>query len=99
MYTTLLPPIHIPTDVSFGQFLTKYNADHVAADKVVAEDLANPHDKITYGEIRSETARYATVLCDEYGIRPGDAVVIYGVNSVAWLRLTYAVMWMGGIIV
>ncbi|KAG9605991.1 acyl-CoA synthetases/AMP-acid ligases II, partial [Aureobasidium melanogenum] len=99
MHTSLLPPLHIPTDVSLGQFLLKHNPDHVPANKVVLEDMAEPNDKLTFGGIRHETALYAGALRQAYGIRAGDAVVIYGVNSVAWLRLAYAVMWMGGILV
>ncbi|KAG9522051.1 acyl-CoA synthetases/AMP-acid ligases II, partial [Aureobasidium melanogenum] len=99
MHASLLPPLHIPTDVSFGQFLLKYNPDHVPADKVVLEDLAEPRDKLTYGGIRHETAHLAGALHQVYGIRPGDAVILYAVNSVAWLRLAHAVMWMGGVLV
>jgi acyl-CoA synthetase (AMP-forming)/AMP-acid ligase II len=99
MYASLLPPLHIPTDVSFGQFLLKYNPDHVPADKVVLEDLAEPKDKLTYGGIRHETARLAGALHQAYGIRPGDAVILYAVNSVAWLRLAHSVMWMGAVLV
>jgi hypothetical protein len=42
IYTSESPPILVPRDVSYSQFLMKYNPDSVPADKVIFEELDNP---------------------------------------------------------
>lgn len=99
IYHSPRPPIHIPTDLSISQLLTRYNPDDVPADKVVLEDLEALGDKLTYGGLRRESAICAGGLRDVCGVRPGDAIVIYGENSVAWARLAHAIFWLGGVVV
>lgn len=99
VYHSALPTIHIPTDLSFPQFITRFNPDAVRNDKIVLEDLDVPHDKLTYGGLRTDSAICAGGLASKYGLQVGDAVVIYAENSVAWARLAHAVLWLGGIMV
>ena len=96
VYESPFPDISIPTNYSFAQFLQRYNPENVPDDKVVLEDLDTPHDTLTYGGVRTEAARNAGGMV-ALGVQPGDAVVIYGANSVAWAKASLAALWLGAV--
>jgi len=98
IYESPYPDVLVLTDISFQQFLARYNPDDVAGDKVVLEDLEEPHDRLTYAGARRDAASHAAWL-HANGLKPGDAVAIYASKSVAWAKAAYATLWAGGVLV
>lgn len=97
IYRSPYPDVYIPTDVSYSQFLTRHNPDDVRGDKVIMEDLEEPHDSATYAGFRDGVAKHASWL-QSIGLKPGDTVVMYATNSVAWMKAAHAVLWTGGVV-
>ncbi|KAF2817630.1 acyl-CoA synthetases/AMP-acid ligases II, partial [Mytilinidion resinicola] len=97
IYESIFPDVHIPTNLSFHQFLTRYNPEDVAADKVVWEE-SDTGRTLSYGGVRDEAAIGAACLTGALGLHPGDVVAIYAPNSISYAIATHAVIWFGGVI-
>ena len=97
IYESTYGPLHVPTDVSVPQFLLRWNPDDVHPNKVIASDFDNPTSKLTYGDVRSRPAHGATGLVNRMGVKEGDVVVLFGLNSVNWLLLAHSIMWAGAL--
>lgn len=89
--------MNCPTDVSVAQFLAKYNPDDVPADKIITSDFDDPSHTLTFGGVREEPGRGATGLVNLLGLKEGDVVNIFGMNSVNWLLLAHSIMWAGAV--
>ena len=95
IYTSETPPVLVPRDVSYSQFIMKYNPDSVPADKVIFEELDNPSKRLTHGSIRKLAAVGAAGLKNRLNLQAGDYVIILGKNSVDWVHLAQSLMWIG----
>ena len=61
--------------------------------------LRSPTQTLDYGEVRRRTAQLARVLTEDFGLRPGNRVLLRGPNS-PWLALSWlAVLQAGGVVV
>lgn len=96
IYNSPFPPVDIPKNLSLSQFLLQCNPDDVPPEKEVLVDFAEPSNVLTYGALRSKTARAAHALRNDLGLKVAETVVIYGQNSVNWVLLAQSVMWAGG---
>ncbi|KAF2713314.1 acyl-CoA synthetases/AMP-acid ligases II [Pleomassaria siparia CBS 279.74] len=94
IYRSTYPAPHIPTDISLSQFLSDYNPDAVASDKVILEDNWSDHS-VTYGELRFRASQDAQGLRDFYNLNVGDVVAVSAPNSVDHVLLIHSVLWTG----
>jgi long-subunit acyl-CoA synthetase (AMP-forming) len=99
IYHSHIPDALIPNDLSFHQFLLRYNPDDAPDDKVIFEDFSPPKKQLTYGGLRQAAAVAAGTITRRYGLKEGDSVAVVGANSVNWALLAHAVIWFGGICV
>lgn len=53
----------------------------------------------TYARFAGNAGRIAAALAADFGIAPGDRVVLFAGNSVAYLETMYAILWAGAVIV
>jgi acyl-coenzyme A synthetase/AMP-(fatty) acid ligase len=98
IYESTHPDIHVPTNLSVHQFLTRYNTEDTPRDKVILEDLESGGRTLTYGGLRDEAALGAGYLVGALGLLPKDTVAIYAPNSVNYAIAAHAVIWFGGAI-
>jgi 4-coumarate--CoA ligase len=99
IYRSPNPDAVLPHNLSFHQFLAKYNPDDVPLNKLIFEDNSAPKKTITYGGLREAAAIAAGGFVNKYGLKKGDSVAILGANSVDWALLAHSIMWFGGICV
>ncbi|KAH7029841.1 luciferin 4-monooxygenase [Microdochium trichocladiopsis] len=78
IYRSPYPTPHVPTDLSIPQFLLQSNPDDVPADKVVLEDFDEHGKSITYGQLRNQAALQASALKQQYDLKEGDVVGLFG---------------------
>ncbi|KAF2502607.1 acyl-CoA synthetases/AMP-acid ligases II [Lophium mytilinum] len=97
IYESIIPEIHVPTNLSVHQFLTRYNPEDVAPDKVVWEE-ADGGRTMSHGGVRDEAAIGAACLTSALGLHPGDVVAIYAPNSINYGIAAHSVLWFGGVI-
>jgi 4-coumarate--CoA ligase len=111
VYRSIYLPPHIPTNLSFSQYLNTYNPDAVSDSKTILEDDWTGQS-LTYQGIRDIAARHADALKAKLGLQDGDVVAICAPNSVwnfpetvghgtdeiqvAHVQLIHAVLWAGG---
>ncbi len=61
--------------------------------------LRSPAQTMTYAEVRRRTGQLARVLTEDFGLRPGNRVLLRGPNN-PWLALSWlAVLAAGGVVV
>jgi 4-coumarate--CoA ligase len=95
IYHSPFPPVTVPTNLSISQFLQLYNPDDVPNEKTILEDFDQPENILSYGDVRSKSARCAHALRTRRGLQVGDTVAIYAQNSVNWVLLAHSVMFAG----
>lgn len=78
-------PLYVDDSLSIPQFMTKYNPDNVAPDKVVHIDTITGKS-LTYGALRTEAAKCAWGLRHKLGFKEGDVISLLCPNSVRLLR-------------
>jgi 4-coumarate--CoA ligase len=98
IYKSTYPSFHIPTNISFPQFLLDYNPDDIKSDQVILEEFDDPTKVVTYGGVREIAAKGAAGLRNVLNIKEGDVVVILALNSLNWVFLAHSTMWSGGIL-
>jgi acyl-CoA synthetase (AMP-forming)/AMP-acid ligase II len=59
--------------------------------------LVDDERLLTYGETVAAMNTLATVLRDEYGVRPGDRVGVHAANSLEWILTFWAAMTAGAV--
>jgi 4-coumarate--CoA ligase len=78
-------PLSVDDSLSIPQFMTQYNPDNVAPDKLVHIDTITGKS-LTYGELRAEAAKCAWGLRHKLGLKEGDVVSLICPNSVRAIR-------------
>lgn len=96
IYSSLHPPVKIPTDLSISQFLERYNPDDTPADKIIISDFHDFSKHLTYGGLRTQSARGAAGLKALCGLEQGSVVCILAENCSTWVLLAHSVLWAGG---
>lgn len=92
-----VPDCHIPTNLSFPEFIVKYNPELVSNDKLILEDHGAPHKRVTYGGLREEAAKIAAGYINLCGLEHGGRVAIISPNCVDWVLASIGAMWAGGV--
>ena len=69
-----------------------------AKDPAVVETRGYRRESLTYAELRSNAFAWARVLAG-HGVSPGDRVLLWGVNSSAWITGFWAILLRGAVAV
>ncbi|KIX97748.1 uncharacterized protein Z520_06526 [Fonsecaea multimorphosa CBS 102226] len=86
-------PLTAEGNLSLSQFMTQFNPDNVASDKVVHVDTIM-NKAITYGALREEAAKCAWGL-KNLGLQKGKLVLAIAPNSTDFVLLAHATWWAG----
>lgn len=81
IYQSPIAPFGDLASLSIPQFMTRYNPDGVAADKVVHRDTFSS-EALTYSSLRQKASLAAWGLKHELGVNPGDTILAIVTNSV-----------------
>lgn len=81
IYHSPISPFGDLASLSIPQFMTRYNPDGVAADKVVHRDALSS-EALTYSSLRQKASLSAWGLRHELGVNPGDTILAIVTNSV-----------------
>jgi hypothetical protein len=79
IFKSALPDIEIPL-VGVYQFVTR-NPNGIKDDKVVFTD-GTTDEKLTYGELKSNSKKFAAGLIDKAGFKRGDVLAVFSPNQV-----------------
>jgi 2-aminobenzoate-CoA ligase len=91
-----LPELRYPTRLNCAEELLDATADRIGADRPC---LHSPSGTWTYGDVVRLTNQLAQVLTEDFGLRPGNRVLLRGPNS-PWLAAAWlAVLKAGGVAV
>ena len=95
-----LPELNYPERLNCAAELLDATADRDGADRPCLRSAANgPTETWTYGETVRRTNQLARVLTEDFGLRPGNRVMLRGPNS-PWLAAAWlAVIKAGGVAV
>ena len=89
--TYTLPELQLPGQVNLVQVLFESAAKRGLADRPL---LRSPRRTLSYAQAQAEVARIAQVLVQDYGLVPGNRVLLRGGNSIgmalAWLAVVQA---------
>ncbi|CAG8456964.1 14348_t:CDS:10 [Cetraspora pellucida] len=88
------PDIEIPCDVGIYQFVMS-NPNQISDDKAVFID-AITHKKIAFGNLKSETRRFAAGLQDHLGFKRGDVLCVYSPNQIDYATVVFGCLAAGG---
>ncbi|CAG8657993.1 1104_t:CDS:2, partial [Acaulospora colombiana] len=95
IFKSKLPDIEIPP-VGVYQFITS-NPNNISDDKVIFIDGITDK-RITFGEFKSETRKFAAGLHDKVGFRPGDVLSIVSPNQFDYPIVLFGAIAAGGIV-
>ena len=91
-----LPDLHYPERLNCATELLEATAARHGADRPC---LRSPNAVWSYGEVIRLTSQLAQVLTEDFGLRPGQRVLLRGPNS-PWLAASWlAVLKAGGVVV
>jgi 2-aminobenzoate-CoA ligase len=89
--TYTLPELQLPGQVNLVQVLFESAVRRGLADRPL---LRSPRRTLSYAQAQAEVARIAQVLVQDYGLVPGNRVLLRGGNSIgmalAWLAVVQA---------
>ncbi|CAG8587619.1 13669_t:CDS:10, partial [Acaulospora colombiana] len=85
--------VEIP-DIGIYHFVTS-NPNNIPDSKVVFVD-ATTHRKITFGEFKRDSKRFAAGLQDQLEFKRGDVLCIYSPNQVDYATVIYGTLVAGG---
>jgi 2-aminobenzoate-CoA ligase len=104
-----LPPRELWPEFSFDlpevQYPERLNCATELLDRMVARGLGEspvfytPNERWTYGELLERTNRIARVLVDDFGLVPGNRVLLRAANNPMLVACWFAVLKAGGIVV
>ncbi|MDJ0345851.1 benzoate-CoA ligase family protein [Streptomyces sp. H10-C2] len=91
-----LPELHYPDRLNCAQRLLDDAVERWGADRLC---LLTPSEKWTYGELLRRANQVAQVLTEDFGLHPGNRVLLRGPNN-PWLVATwFGVLKAGGVAV
>ncbi|CAG8721372.1 23867_t:CDS:2 [Dentiscutata erythropus] len=93
IFKSKYPDVEIPCDVGIYQFIMS-NPNKIPDDKEVFID-AITHKKITFGDLKRDTKRFAAGLQD-HGFKRGDVICIYSPNQVDYATVVFGCLAAGG---
>jgi 2-aminobenzoate-CoA ligase len=89
--TYTLPELQLPAQLNLVQALFKSAARRGLGDRPL---LRSPRRTLSYTQAQAEVARIAQALVQDYGLVPGNRVLLRGGNSIgmalAWLAVVQA---------
>ena len=92
-----LPELQYPERMNAAQVLIDQAVTDFGADRTAL--LAPDGSKLSYGELQRQANQVAQVLVEDYGLRPGNRVMLRGPNN-AWLVASWlGVLKAGGVVV
>lgn len=93
IFKSKYPDVEIPCNVGIYQFIMS-NPNKIPDDKAVFID-AITHKKITFGDLKRDTKRFAAGLQD-HGFKRGDVLCIYSPNQVDYGTVIFGCLAAGG---
>ena len=91
-----LPELHYPDRLNAAEELLHRTAERFGADR---RCLVSPTEELTYGELRARAEAVAQVLVQDFGLTPGNRVLLRGPNN-PWLVASWlGVLLAGGVAV
>jgi 4-coumarate--CoA ligase len=94
IYNSDYPEVEIPSSISIAEFVSTYNPDGVAGDKVINTDTLTGKS-LTYAGLRSEASKCAHGLRHLLGLEIQSTLLIICPNATDYLLLAHAVWWAG----
>ncbi|MGH8876845.1 MAG: AMP-binding protein [Stackebrandtia sp.] len=91
-----LPELRYPERLNCAKALLHDTIDRLGPDR---RCLLTDRSEWTYGELRTLVSRLAHVLVDDYGVVPGNRVLLRGPNSPMTVACWFAVLAAGGVVV
>ncbi|ADD46069.1 AMP-binding protein [Stackebrandtia nassauensis] len=91
-----LPELRYPERLNCARALLDDTIARMGADRPC---LLTDSSQWTYGELQSLVARLSHVLVDDYGIVPGNRVLLRGPNNPMTVACWFAVLRVGGVVV
>jgi 4-coumarate--CoA ligase len=96
-YRSKDPDIDVPTDLSLTELLhSSARFPVLPVDRIIAQDDVE-HRTLTIGQLRSRAGRLAAGLSHHYQPEGQSRWAIILPNSVAYLEVVHAVLWLGGV--
>ena len=91
-----LPELHYPVRLNC---VSAFVDDWVASGNGARECLISPRERLSYADLAERVNRIANVLTRDFGVVPGQRVLLRGPNSPMMVAAYFAVIKAGGIVV
>jgi acyl-coenzyme A synthetase/AMP-(fatty) acid ligase len=91
-----LPELQYPERLNAAEVLLHEAADRLGADR---RCLVSPTEELTYAQLQARAKTIAQVLVDEFGLKPGNRVLLRGPNNPWLVASWFGVLLAGGVAV
>ncbi|CAK7230217.1 hypothetical protein SBRCBS47491_007512 [Sporothrix bragantina] len=95
IYASTFAPAVVPRNESFWQCILRLNVDDTPDDKVILQEHERPHKQFTYASAPHLAGLGADGLREVLSLKRGDTVLIVGSNTLDYLHIELAALWMG----